>query len=334
MSTADEAFGPEIFVADADVLLGDACDVLVTGQRSELLRAIDAGAAVALMSERAFHELGWMSAKAARGRSVDHQALRELIDAEYLPRVPVVITPAPNTEHWMPDAGDIRDPHDVAHVQLARLINARAVYSHDKHLRRPRLAPPTRADFDQRILQLSVLSGQREAEQSIGLVVGVAGAGTSTAVSWASVRLRVRPPMVWSALALASAAGAYLVLAPPKRRQRIAAGLEPVIRQVGAAIERGDTARRELGAARLVTASDTHRLEAWIAKHLARNPDATMRATAEALELNTPARQQLSVLLRSHPSFELTSRYGWSVGRVRSELETQPSSTWQPQPPM
>src|SRR4051794_35726247 len=87
--SAAEALEPEMFVADADVILGDACDVLAVGKRSELLRAIDAGAAIALMSERAFHELGWMSAKSARGRSVSHDALRALINVEYLPRIPV-----------------------------------------------------------------------------------------------------------------------------------------------------------------------------------------------------------------------------------------------------
>ena len=44
---------------------------------------------------------------------------------------------------------------------------------------------------------------------------------------------------------------------------------------------------------------------------------------ADALELKTTDRCQLSALLRGHPSFQLVSRYGWAVGRTRSELETQ-----------
>ncbi len=49
---------------------------------------------------------------------------------------------------------------------------------------------------------------------------------------------------------------------------------------------------------------------------------------AKALDLNTAGGRQLSVLLRSHPSYELVSRYGWAVGRTRPELETHPSLSW------
>lgn len=137
--------GPEIFVVDTDVLLGDACSVLADRRkRSELLRALDASTAIAVMSEQTFHEFGWMSAVAARARGVDHDDLRALISDTYLPRIPIVVTPAIDAGHWMPDAYDIADPDDIAHVQVARLISARAVYSHDKHLRRPGVAPSTR----------------------------------------------------------------------------------------------------------------------------------------------------------------------------------------------
>jgi hypothetical protein len=326
----DQAFGPEVFVADTDVLLGDACDALATGHRSSLLRAVDAGSAIGFMSERAFREIGWMSASAARGRGVDHEALRALITNEYLPRIPVVVTPTSDTDHWMPGATDIVDPDDVAHVQVARLISARAIYSHDKHLRRPRLAPATRTDYDLRIVHLSVLSARHESERGAGLVIGLTGAGATAIVSWTSGRLSVKPAMVWSALALAAAVSAYSVLAVSDRRQRIAAQLKSVIERASAAVERGDNARRALRDGRLITAPDTDRLESRVAAHLVRYPDATMGAIGEVLDLDTAARRQLPGLLRSHPSFELVSRYGWAVGRKRSELETQPSLSWKP----
>ena len=44
------ASGPEVLVADTDVVLGDACQVLTTGRPSELLRAIDTGTAIAFTS--------------------------------------------------------------------------------------------------------------------------------------------------------------------------------------------------------------------------------------------------------------------------------------------
>jgi len=325
------AFGPEVFVVDTDVLLGDACGVLAaSGKRSELLRAIDAGTAIAVMSEQAFHELGWMSAVAARGRGVDHDDLRALIGDAYLPRIPIVVTPALDAAHAMDDACDIVDPDDVAHVQVARFISARAVYSHDKHLRRPGIAPATRADYDRRIEHLGVLSTRSEVERGVAFASGLTCAGTAGAVSWAAERMGVTSVIVWSGLGLAVAVAAHGVLTPPERRQRIGAWLGPVIAQVGSAIERSDIARRELRLSRLVTSPNMHRLEVRVATYLVGHPASTMNTIAEDLDLSSTERQQLSALLRSHPTFELVSRWGWAVGRIRGELETQPSSSWRP----
>src|ERR1700712_4517730 len=127
-------FGVEVHVDDADVLFGDAVELIKTGGKSPLLRAIDLKQAVAVMSERAFHELGWMSAKAARGHGVTEIALRALLEGQYLPRIAVVVMPTAGDPSWIPDASDVIDVNDVQHASLARLINARAVYSHDKHL--------------------------------------------------------------------------------------------------------------------------------------------------------------------------------------------------------
>lgn len=327
-----QRFGPEVFVADTDALLGDACDAILSGKSSELLRAIDAGSAVGVMSEQTFHELGRMTAPAARGRGVDHEALRARVTTEYLPRVPVVRTPSPDSGQWMPDATGVADPDDVPHVQVARLMSAGAIYSHDKHLRRPRLARPTRAEYDLRMVLLAVLSNRRESERSAGLLVGLAEAGARAGVSWASVRLRARPSLVWSALALVSAIGAFTVLASPERRERVAQDLWPAVGRLNAYFERSSDAGRALHDARLIPVVDTDRLEPRIVSYLVRHPDSTMRAIAEALDLNTAARRQLSSILHAHPSFELVSRYGWAFGRTRNELVTHPSSSWRPPP--
>ncbi|MEU4192040.1 hypothetical protein AB0E69_09090 [Kribbella sp. NPDC026611] len=160
------ALGPEVFVVDTDALLNDACYVLASGRRSEWLRAIDAGSGIGVMSEQAFLEVGRMSAPNARRHGVDHDALRRLITDEYLPRIAVVATPPHGSEQWMPDASDVRDADDVAHAQLARLVSAAAIYSHDRHLRHPRLAPATKADYYRRIAQLTAVSVHRESEQA------------------------------------------------------------------------------------------------------------------------------------------------------------------------
>jgi hypothetical protein len=323
-----EDFGLDVFVVDTDVLLGDACAVLASGRRSELLRAIDAGTGTAFMSEQAFLEVGRMSALAARGWGVDHDALRALIADDYLPRVPVVATPSEGDGHWAPRADDVSDPDDRPHVQVARLISARAVYSHDKHLRRPGLAPATRRDYDQRVMHLSVMSTHREHEQGAALAIGAVGGGVGATISWASARLGAKPSHIWGALLLASAIGMYTVLAPADRRQRIGQRLEPSIRRIGEATKHRDLARRAIGNSRLVLPTEEHRFEAKIAKYLSRHPDTTMTSIREALALNAAEGRRLSEVLRSHPSFEQASRYGWAVGGHRSELETSPSQHW------
>jgi hypothetical protein len=333
VATADDhGFGPEVFVADTDVILGDACDALTSGQPSVLLRALNSGAAIAFMSERAFHEIGRMSAPAARSRGVDHDALRALITKDYLPRIPVVIVPETGSGHWMPSAQDVADPDDVAHVSLARLISASAVYSHDRHLRRPGHAPATRAAYDQRLMHVSIMSSRREAEQGVGGLISLAGSGASGVVSWTSVRFAIKPTVVGLALLAAISITAYLVLASTGRRQRIAVALAPVIDRVGNAYARSEQARRELGSARLITTQNPHRLESQVATYLARHPDSSMRSIAESLGLNARSRRKLSAALRSHPSFQLVSRYGWAVGLVQRDLQTAPSSSWRPRP--
>lgn len=321
---AARASGPEVLVADTDVVLGDACRVLKTAQPSELLRAIDAGTAIAVMSEQTYREIGWMSAKSARGNGVDDGTLRNMITTAYLPRIPVVSLPAAGDGHWMPDASDVKDPDDVAHVQVARLIAARAVYSHDRDLRGPGFAPATRDAYERRLVHLSLMTDRAENERSIGMVAYFTGGGTNEVVKWTSVKLNVRPTTVWLGLTVIILGAMYVLLAPPERRRRIADRLDPVLQRIGTAMELSDYARQELNATRLIREIEPDQLEVLVASLLARRPDLTMSEITDELELTTAGRRQLSALLRGHPAFELSSRYGWSVGRCRGQLATTP----------
>jgi hypothetical protein len=321
-----EDVGPEVFAADTDVVLGDACAVLLTGEQSELLRAVDAGTAYAFMSDQAFSEVGWMSAKSARGYGVDHDELRAFIVDEYLPRIAVVTTPTPDSGHWMPDADNVKDPDDVAHVQVARLIAARAVYSHDKDLRKPGHAPRTRTDYDDRVANLAAVTQRRELEHGTGMALGLVGEGAAWAVGAAARRLETRNAVVWTGVALAAAAATYLLLAPEQRRKTLAENLKPELGRLGAEVQRTDTAARALRTTRFITPVDTHRLGVQVAIHLARHPGSTMTDVADDLDLNTADKRHLSELLQSHPSFEKVDRR-WQVGRLRTALESEPTQT-------
>lgn len=327
LRAGESVYGAEVFVADADALLLDACGVLA-GTPSKLLGAIDLSVARAVMSRRAFWELGWMSAKCARFHNVSDTDLRELLEREYLPRIPVVVLPGLGSGQWVPDASDVPDPDDVEHVQVARLISARMIYSHDRDLRRPGFAPATWADYDARIGHLSILVAHRPAEWGVNAVATLTGSGTSTLVTHASARLQLKPAVVWTALAVTLAGSVYLVLAAPQRRQRIIERLAPWMERLGAALERGTQARHALNSTGLIAPDEPVGLEAMLGAYLVRHPDSNMGEVAEALNLNAYGCQQLSSTLHAHPAFQRSSRYGWAVGAAHERLETLPSTQW------
>lgn len=316
----------ELFVADTDVLLGDACDSLLSGHPSNLLTAMDAGAALAVMSEKTFHELGWMSAKSARGRGVADSDLRAMIEREYLRRIPVVVPPAEGSRHWMPDASDISDLDDRQHMQVARLILARIIYSHDRDIRRPGFAPATRAEYDSRVEHLAAIAANRRTEAAFTGLATLSSTAASTLVSWTSARLNIRPALAWATMAVTLAGSAVVMLAPPLRRRRIIDALAPLGERAKTSVERGAEGRRALAArGLLISPRDPMRFEVVVGAYLARNPGSHMGEIAEGLGMNADDRQQLSRILREHPSFELISQWGWAVGKSREALETFPA---------
>ncbi|WP_235531362.1 hypothetical protein [Phycicoccus sp. Soil748] len=316
---------------DADALLKDACAVLRTGQESLLLRTIDTGTVVAIMSDQAFREIGWMSAPAARGHHVSNADLRAMLAAEYLPRVPVVTTPVSKGDHWMPNVDDVTDPKDVAHVEVARLVLGTAVFSHDRDLRIPGHAPRTRELYDERLERLGLVARYRVAEHGAGLVLTAVGVGTKHVVGHAAAKLRVGRPAAWSVVAAVAAATLYWVGAKSSRRAKVGESFGPAMTKLVEAQARAASVEEVLRNSPLLAPSDTDRLEVRVAAHLVRYPDSSASAIAGALGLKEQEEQrELSVLLREHPAFERVGRWGWAVGRIRNALETEPSKDWRP----
>jgi hypothetical protein len=235
-----------------------------------------------------------------------------------------------NARYWLPSVTDVRDPKDVAHVQVAQLVSATVVYSHDRHLRGPGHAPRSRPEFDQRVQHLGVVTTQRQHESNAAQLISLAGEGTNWALNRTTSLAGIRRGMAWTALGVAAAAAALWTFADSPRRQRFADAFRPVVASIGEAYAREAQARSALGDARLLTPTDPDRLEVRVASHLVRNPDSTMAVIAEGLDLSTAERCKLSVLLQTHPSFEKVSGWGWAAGRTRDGLETEPSKTWRP----
>ena len=306
---------------DADALLGDACASLLSGtSRSKVLRAIDAGVAVAFISERAYREVGWMYLKAARGHGADAASLRDLIEREYLPRTRVVALPHTHDEAWAPSIGDVADPNDVQHAQLARLVAPSSVYSHDKDLRRPGYAPIDRDTYNERLGTLATVTHYRLAGAGAVLSMNLTAVGATSAVRAAAHRLHAKPVWVSLGALLAVAAVVGLALRDPDARRRVGSVAEVLFGALEDAMIQNADAWLTLGAATLVGVEPQPRLEARTASFIARHPDATITAIRAGLGPDAPNQSVLRELLESHPSFMATRPYHWALGSVQTTL--------------
>jgi hypothetical protein len=312
----------EVIVWDADALLGDACRMLAGPGRSEILAAIDAGIFVALMSERAYLEVGWMYPKAARGHGVDENALRGLIEAEYLSRTRVVTLPTALDVAWVPLIDDVNDPDDIQHAQLARLVAPCSIYSHDGDLRRPGYAPRDRAAYDQGLETVATVTHHRETLVGVTISANFAAMGALAAAKSAARRLQTRPSWVLLGALLATATAVTLVLRHPERRRRVGSATGRLLDTLEGAVTRNTEACLELAAASLVPVEPQPRLEARVASFLARNLDTTITALRDGLGSGAPAGPTLQALLKSHPSFAATRPHHWALGSVRTALAT------------
>jgi len=313
----------EVVVADTDALLGDAC-AEVLGERSRILNAIDASTAVVVMSERSFHELGWMSAKAARGQGVKEGLLRSVIERRYLPRIPVVCTSSVGQVHWMPSVEDVSDPDDIPHVQVARLCSARVIYSHDRHLRSPGFAPRTRQIYVQRITALGHVTEGRQVETGAGFALGAVGLGADRLITGAAAGLGSRKGTLWALVTAAGIATAVSTWRADARRTRLHAAFEPWAAHLGGVLQRSTDANRDLREGSFVVTPDRSRLEIGVATLLVRNGGLTATEITNELALRPGRRSEVLALLRSHPAFESRERSRWSLGRTRQALETWP----------
>lgn len=141
--------------------------------------------------------------------------------------------------------------------------------------------------------------------------------------------LGVAPAATGVALGAAAFLGVRRVLAGLERRERWMATLDGLAARFGEAMERGKEASTYLASNTCKTAAEPGRLEVAVASHLVRSPDRSVTQLVDSLELNGRELGQPSALLRNHPAFEPSSRWGWSVGGIRPNLETSPSDSFE-----
>lgn len=127
-------------VTDTNALLRSVDNDCRNGWRSRLLRLVDDGTAVLYAADHVYIEVYRRLPKIARSSPVPLEVLRAHFETEYLPALRFVTVSSVDVADSQILA--ITDPDDVPTGGLAKLIAPCVVFSYDRHLRKPGLAPP------------------------------------------------------------------------------------------------------------------------------------------------------------------------------------------------
>jgi predicted nucleic acid-binding protein len=218
-------------VVDANAILSSVDNDCRKGPhwRSRLLRMTSGGTAVLYAPDHIYTEVYRRLPKIARSSPVPLDALRERFEAEYLPALRYVTVDTAAIAD--PQVLAITDPDDVPTGQLAKLIAPCVVFSEDRHLRKPGLAPPAWREAAQFAVDLAgVVTGQR----ITGNLATLPFRGGAELVAFLSRKTGISPWIIGGI----TAAGAAYVLASPQRRQAVGRYVMPVAEAMVKEMER------------------------------------------------------------------------------------------------
>jgi hypothetical protein len=283
--------------------------------RSRLLRMTDASTATLYAADHICSEVYEHLPKIARWSKVPLGVLRSRFEKEYLPALRFVTVDSSDVVDPMVLA--IPDPDDVPTGQLAKLIAPCVVFSEDKHLRLPGLAPEDWLSVAQFAIDLvEGATGQR-------IPVNAATLPVSSAVElikFVGRRTGVSPWLIGGIVAGA----VTLALKNPERRQAIGKYVMPVVeayskrfQQAIALEQRGLEGVRE--AILPAPAVPTH--EQQVAIVLARQREPLLaREIQERMQRHFPAElvptvAEVRAVLKDGSEFIQPERYRWQFGR-------------------
>jgi predicted nucleic acid-binding protein len=266
------------------------------------------------------NELARTYESVARRARVDPDALLRVLTDVYLPAIRfVALDDTDQREDRRVAAVAHMDADDVDQARLALLLAPAQLYSADKHLRLPGLAPADRKALD---LVVAAEATVREGDAIVMAAVtftGASGAGAMHGARQLAVRLEVP---VWI-VALAGLGGAALavrwIARSPERRARAAA----ISRELGTAFAEclADThdARHYLHATSIQPSEQpSHVARVARALIISRTPllAADLHQRLAAREDDPPTIIELRALLRDHPAFVRVERSRWQLGQT------------------
>lgn len=304
-------------VVDTNVLLSSIDNDCRKGYRSRLLRMSDNGAVVLYAADHVYDEMYERLPRFAQSSPVPLASLVEHFEEAYLPALRFVTVSDVDTPD--PQVLAITDPDDIPTGRLAMLIAPCVVFSEDKHLTRPGLAPERWRDVAKSAVDIG--EGVRDQTNMINVaalpVQGIAGLVTLT-----GRRFGISPWVIGGA---ALGAGMFL-LKKPERRKAAGQVASRIIATAGELFETA-RAREEQGIASLreVILDDpswpTHRQ--MIALTLARQGapllarDAYGLIREHFLEASPWSLREVRVELEEGTEF-VRAGHRWQLGRERA----------------
>lgn len=304
-------------VVDANAILSSVDNDCRKGPhwRSRLLRMTSGGTAVLYAPDHIYTEVYRRLPRIARSSPVPLDVLRERFEAEYLPVLRYVTVDTAAIAD--PQVLAITDPDDVPTGQLAKLIAPCVVFSEDRHLRKPGLAPQAWREAAQFAVDLA---GGVTRQQITGNLATLPFRGGAELVAFLSRKTGISPWLIGGTIA----AGTAYVLTSPQRRQAVGRYVMPVAEalmkemEMSAALEQhGIAGLREILLAALPEPDVKQQAAIVLARH--DEPLLAREVQQRLLQLfpddHVPTVTEIRAAFRDGPEFVQPERYRWQFGR-------------------
>jgi hypothetical protein len=259
-----------------------------------------------------FHKLCAQSIE--QGWPTGAATFRQVFEADYLRSIRFVDVTGVLMDSHMALAVETFDAKDKPTGQLAALLALTecVVYSHDRDLRRPKIAPP---DLSPVLAAVKALHLAGVVPQSIEFKGTVTALSMNAAVEAAARHLGLPKLAGWSLIAVLTA----LLLADPSRRAKVGKGLGVAVGAVSEILLAGEAAKAELASA-AIEAFESPPLECHVAAVLAARSGpmtvpAIRRTMIEQRRPNpTPSAPTIREIVRAMPCFVEVTQHHWQLG--------------------